>query len=335
VASSSSANKVAKLAQKGKGKKVRFQGGTLFPVVIVIVVALLAALVVYARQSRPGPGAGEPNSNEHWHAAIGFYVCDESGLLTHPNLTGTLEETDALGNLSNQRYIATGIHSHGDGVMHWHPNSSGRATGTNAKLNVFLANYAVTLTNTKLAFPVAQGAETYEEGKTKCKVGGVEKTASLKLWVWDNYSKVSTEAPQVYTANMGDVRIKRDGMVFMVAFVPDDTKPKAPATAFNLLQLGAADGSGSTQTTTATGGTDNQATTTTTIGGAPGASTVTSAGTATSVGTAGSTPTGEPAATSTGTASTVTATTGPGGATTSTAKSTATTVKSSTAITSG
>lgn len=335
MASSSSANKVAKLAQKGKGKKVRFQGGTLFPVVIVIVVALLAALVVYARQSRPGPGAGEPNSNEHWHAAIGFYVCDESGLLTHPNLTGTLEETDALGNLSNQRYIATGIHSHGDGVMHWHPNSSGRATGTNAKLNVFLANYAVTLTNTKLAFPVAQGAETYEEGKTKCKVGGVEKTASLKLWVWDNYSKVSTEAPQVYTANMGDVRIKRDGMVFMVAFVPDDTKPKAPATAFNLLQLGAADGSGSTQTTTATGGTDNQATTTTTIGVAPGASTVTSAGTATSVGTAGSTPTGEPAATSTGTASTVTATTGPGGATTSTAKSTATTVKSSTAITSG
>ncbi len=334
MASSSSANKVAKLAQKGKGKKVRFQGGTLFPVVIVIVVALLAALVVYARQSRPGPGAGEPNSNQHWHAALGFYVCDENGLLTHPNLTGTLEETDSLGNLSNQRYIATGIHSHGDGVMHWHPNSSGRATGTNAKLNVFLANYGVTLSNTKLSFPAAQGGNTYEEGKTKCKVGGVEKTASLKLWVWDNYSKVSTQAPQVYTANMGDVRIKQDGMVFMVAFVPDDTKPKAPETAFNLPTLGAADGSGSTQTTTATGGTDNAATTTT-IGTATGASTVTSAGTATSAATAGSTPTGEPAATSTSTASTSAASTGPSGATTSTAKSTATTVKSSTAITSG
>jgi hypothetical protein len=326
VASSSSANKVAKLAQKGKGKKVRFQGGTLFPVVIVIVVALLAALVVYARQSRPGPGAGEPNSNQHWHAALGFYVCDKAGQIFHPNLTGTLEETDSLGNLSNQRYIANGIHSHGDGVMHWHPNSSGRATGTNAKLNVFLANYGVTLSNTKLSFPTAQGGETYEEGKTTCTVDGVEKTASLKLWVWDNYSKVSTQAPQVYTANMGDVRIKQDGMVFVVAFVPDDTKPKPPPTAFNLPQLGAADGSGSTQTTTATGGTDNAATTTTI--GATGASTVTSGGTAASTATAGSTPAGEPSATSTSTASTSTATT-------STAKSTATTVKSSTANTSG
>lgn len=281
MASSSSASKVAKLAQKGKGKKVRFQGGTLFPLAIVIIVVLLGTLVVYARQSRPGPGEGEPTSLQHWHAALGFYVCDDKGLKIEPNLTGALEETDANGQLVSQEFVATGIHSHSDGVMHWHPNSSGKATGTNAKLKVFLNNYHVTLTNSKLAFPASQGGETFEEGKSTCKIDGVEKTASLKLWVWDNYSKVSTEDPQVYTTNMGDVRIRTDGMVFMVAFVPDDVKPKAPETAFNLPELGAADGSGSTVTsdtvTSDTVTTDSTSgdSTATTVGGEPSDSTAT------------------------------------------------------------
>ncbi len=252
MASSSSADKVAKLAQKGKGKKVRFQGGTLFPVIIVVVVLVLSALVVYARQSRPGPGEGEPTSLQHWHAALGFYVCDENGLKIEPNVTGTLEETDATGQLVSQRFVATGIHSHSDGVMHWHPNSSGKATGTNAKLKVYLDNYGITLTNTKLAFPASQGGESYDEGKSKCTIDGVTKTASLKVWVWDNYAKVSTEDPQVYTTNMGDVRLLKDGMVFMVAFVPDDVSPKPPETAFNLPELGAADGSGNTATSAVT-----------------------------------------------------------------------------------
>jgi len=253
VASSSSANKVAKLAQKGKGKKVRFQGGTLFPLVIIIVVVLLGSLVVYARQTRPGPGEGEPTANQHWHAALGFYVCDDThGLFTHPNLTGALEDQNADGSYVSQRFVANGIHSHSDGVMHWHPSSSGKATGTNAKLEVFLKNYGVTLTNSKLVFPADQGGETYEEGKSKCKIDGVEKDASLKLWVWDSYAKVDTEEPQIYTTNMGDVRIKNDGMVFMVAFVPDDTKPKPPETAFNLPELGAADNGGVVATTVPT-----------------------------------------------------------------------------------
>ncbi|HEY4333986.1 MAG TPA: hypothetical protein VGM78_15500 [Ilumatobacteraceae bacterium] len=245
MASSSSAKKVAKLAQKGKGKKVRFQGGTLFPLIVVGVVLIFGALIVYARVSRPGPGEGAPTSNDHWHAAYGFYVCDSNGLKIEPNLTGILEETDAQGNLDNARYLKTGIHSHGDGVMHWHPSDSGVATGTNARLKVFLANYGVTLSDTKLSFPAGQGGETFEEGKTTCKINGVEKKASLKLWVWNNYSTATTSPPDAtYTADMGDVRIKQDGMVFMVAFVPDGTTPKPPESAANLKALGSVDGGG-------------------------------------------------------------------------------------------
>ncbi len=251
MATSSSASKVAKLAQKGKGKKVRFQGGTVFPAVIVGVLVLLLPLVVYARQSRPGPGEGAPTINDHWHAAFGTYICDENGLLELPVLTGALEDE---GTDSFNKYQRTGVHSHGDGVMHWHP-FTGAATGTNAKLKVFLNNYGIKLSDDKLTLPAEQGGDVFEEDVTTCKVDGSEKNASIKLWVWDNYSTVATADPAVYTANMGDVRLKNDGMVFVIAFVPDDVDPVAPEYAARLPELGAADGSGQvTPDTTVTDG---------------------------------------------------------------------------------
>ena len=67
--------------------------------------------------------------------------------------------------------------------MHWHP-STGAATGSNARLKVFLDNYDITLTDKKLVLPKSQGGLTFEEGKTKCIVDGKEKQASLKVWVW-------------------------------------------------------------------------------------------------------------------------------------------------------
>lgn len=260
MASSSSASKVAKLAQKGKGKKVRFQGGTVFPVVIAAVVLVFGALIVYARESRPGPGEGEPTSNQHWHGALGVYVCDEGGLQELPKLTGNLEEQDVNGQYVSKEFVRTGIHSHDDGVMHWHPTSSGRATGTNAKLGVFLNNYDISLTDDKLSLPAEQSTtsadgDVYEEGKSKCMIDGKEQTASLKLWVWDNYSRVD-EAPSVYTTNMDDVRIKNDGMVFQIAFVPDDVDPVAPSWSADLPALGAADGGQVLPTDDGTQGTD-------------------------------------------------------------------------------
>lgn len=253
MATTSSASKVAKLAQKGKGKKVRFQGGIVFPAVIVGVLVLLLPLIVYARQSRPGPGEGEPTINQHWHAAYSMYICDDNGLLELPVVTGALEEQDTLGNLISQKFQRTGVHSHGDGVIHWHPYS-GAATGTNAKLKVFLNNYDIKLSDSKLELPESQGGQVFEEGKTTCIVDGTEKDATLKLWVWDNYSNIGKTDPAVYTANMGNVPIDRDGMVFVVAFVPDDVDPVAPDYASNLPELGAADGSGPvTPDTTSTG----------------------------------------------------------------------------------
>ena len=54
MVSSSSTKKAAKLAQKGKGKKVRFQGGTLFPMIVLAILVVGLGTIVYARATVPG-----------------------------------------------------------------------------------------------------------------------------------------------------------------------------------------------------------------------------------------------------------------------------------------
>lgn len=247
MAPSSSAKKVAKLASRGKGKKVRFQGGTIFPVAVGIVVVILLGLVVYARQSLPSEGSGPPRANvDHWHAAYGFYVCDEF----LPKLVGTKEDTviDSVTGqrvLANEKFRTTGVHSHGDGVIHYHPYSS-RASGNRARLGIFLDVYDVELTDDKLVLPADQvgpGEQSvYDTGTFKC---GDKKT-KIVVRVWDHYEKVDSYRDRV--TDFDNTRITNNGMVFTIAIVPDeaDVNIPQPPWAPQLPALGAADGSGDT-----------------------------------------------------------------------------------------
>ena len=56
--------KAAKLAQKGKGRKVRFQGGTVFPAAVAITLILGFALIVYSRQTLPEADSTPPTIND-------------------------------------------------------------------------------------------------------------------------------------------------------------------------------------------------------------------------------------------------------------------------------
>src|SRR5690242_19744129 len=115
----SSAKRVARLAERGKGKKIRFQGGTLFPVIIAAIVLLGTLLVVYSRNTSRSDALG-PKLGDHWHMAYGIYVCDHYLDPFQDNKESSAE------------YQVLQIHSHGDGVMHWHPgneNAIGHTTG--------------------------------------------------------------------------------------------------------------------------------------------------------------------------------------------------------------
>ena len=262
---SSSAKKVARLAQKGKGKKVRFQGGTVFPAVIVVVLIVGLSLVAYARQSAPS-GNEAPTVNDHWHVSYGFYGCDKY----LPNLIGDKEDP------VDPNYVKYGIHSHDDGVIHWHP--SGLATGSRAKFGLFLTVYGIKLSDTKLEFPAdQQSGMVYEEGETKC----YKKDSELRTYVWNQYDK--PEDRKMLITDFKNIRIDRDGMVIVVAFVPKDADaPPLPESAVNLPELGAVDGAGATTSTVAGVTTTTVAgATTTTVAGAT--TTTTGSATTTSV----------------------------------------------------
>jgi hypothetical protein len=267
VASSSSARKVAKLASKGKGKKVRFSGGTLFPAVIVGVVVVCLALVVYARQTLPRSGEGAPQVGDHWHVSYGIYTCDTY----QPNLIGELEDSG--------KYEATGIHSHDDGVIHWHPFSA-RATGNRAKLGVFLDNYGITLTQDRIELPAEQaidGENVWDVDDFTC--NGQE--TQVRVRIWENYAD-STNFRDVVTS-FDEIPVNKDGMAFAIAIVPRDADIPMPPSAPNLPTLGATDG-GNVPTTVPEGGStvpDGSSTTAPTGSTTEGGSTTTATTTAT------------------------------------------------------
>lgn len=264
---------MARLAQKGKGRKVRFQGGTLFPTVMAVVVGLGIALIVYARQSAPA-GATPPTVNDHWHISYGFYTCaDEATSRTTadflPDLTGNIESTP--------QYQANYIHSHDDGVIHWHAYS-GLASGARAKIGIFFENYGVDVSAEGITFQDQNSGTDYVVGETKCTDGsGKEVDGVVQVVVWERYDDPDTKTiyfadeslvdesdpNQAYIGNFHDLRIRKDGMAVTVAFVPLGTEVPMPKSASELPALGAVDAGATTTTVAGTTTTTPGATTST------------------------------------------------------------------------
>lgn len=251
MASGSSAKKVARLAQKGKGKKVRFQGGTLFPTVMAVVIVLGIGLVVYARQSAPNLNV-PPTINDHWHVSYGFYKCD--GFL--PNLVGAKEDPPS------PEYIKYNVHSHDDGVIHWH--ASALAAGNRAKLGLFFRTYDVKVNTDGIFFPEDQnGGESYSVEDTKCKnTSGEEVTPQVQVIVWDRYD--NPDVSKKFITDFDNIRIDKDGMAMTFAIAAPGVEIPMPPTAANLPELGLIDTAPSA--TTVPGATDTTVAPSTTAG---------------------------------------------------------------------
>jgi len=243
VANGSSAKRVARLAQKGKGKKVRFQGGTVFPGIMAAVIIAGLLLVAYARQSAPDSDA-PPTINDHWHLSYGFYVCDDF----LPPLVGTKEQP------IDPDYLKYGVHSHDDGVIHWHPAAF--ATGSRAKLGLFFKVYDIKVSSTKLEFPADQnGGQVFNVDNQKCKdKNGKEVTPQVKMVVWNRYDDPGNGRTLI--TDFENLRIDRDAMAVTVAFVAPGVDVPKPPSADQLIELGAIDsGQVAPTTTVATGDT--------------------------------------------------------------------------------
>jgi len=246
VATSSSARKVAKLASRGKGKKVRFTSGTTFPAIVVATILAMVALVAYAKISQPSVESGAPQPGDEWSIAYGIKVCDE--LL--PNLTGTAADLEKDASTGDLNAVASGSDS--DGIIHYHPQVGG-ATGGRAKLGVFLDVYDIELTNSKLVLPESQVAPgeprswDIEDDDVFKGTSCEGKEAVLKVRVWNDYT--SGEFFDNVT-DFRNLRFGNNGMVFAIAVVPRDAEIAKPDSAAKLSELGVIGAGDSAPTTT-------------------------------------------------------------------------------------
>jgi hypothetical protein len=196
-----------------------------------VIMVLGVALVAFAANDRKSETDVPPVLGDHWHAAVGFYICDQF----EPDIA--------------EFESRVGIHTHGDGVIHIHPSSAAGA-GENATLGTFLEGAGVTLTDTELTM----GDKSWKEGDQKCG----DEDGELVVAQWKDVQS-SDEKPALIRRDFDSIRFREDGEGYTIAFVPEGTTdiPK-PASAAQLQALGAADDPTAT-TSTSAGATDTTA----------------------------------------------------------------------------
>jgi hypothetical protein len=198
----SSSKKVARAAKTGG----RAGSGRNFgwPLLVGSVVVVGVLLIVLSRGGNADAVA--PKLGDHWHAAYGIYDCDHF----IPNLQDIKQDT-------------TGLHTHGDGLMHMHPFGT-TYTGHGANIG----NWGDT-TGLEVSDKSIKAAGIDEKNGDKCN----GKAGTLKLKVWTSPDDKTGHlidkdyadyAPQEFT-------------MWVLAFVPDGADiPKPPQATIDNLQ---------------------------------------------------------------------------------------------------
>jgi hypothetical protein len=215
VAKSTSAKKVARLAQRGKGKKVRFQGGSVFPAVVLGVVLAGLGLIAYSRATVPGLDA-VAEADRQVTIATGFYLCDEWIVLD-----GVADPATSFADF--------GVADLGGGVTLMNSLPADGSRGP--RFGNFLDAYGVQLNDTRLRLPEgAAGEVLFEEGTTKC--DGSDALLSVITWTdLEDPGSAST-----FITAFPDLRLTTNGMVVAVAFTPRGTSVPLPPSTDALAQ---------------------------------------------------------------------------------------------------
>lgn len=213
-----SANKkVARAARAGGRARAAGERSLLFPSALVVVVILGTLLVVYAREERLANALERPLAFEdHWHAAFGFYVCDEF-----------LPELPEYHPPQNR-----GVHGHGDGLIHIHPFSTARA-GERATMKNFIADGGEVLgggdefADDRLGVP---GGQTYVEGEDGCDGAGEDPVVQVAIWNTGFAAQENSDPDRVVVEGLDSLRFDEDGRVYTIAFAtPGADIPPPPS----------------------------------------------------------------------------------------------------------
>jgi hypothetical protein len=226
----SSAKKVARAARTGGGRTRRGSTSWVWPGLMAAVVILGTAGIVYSRDQRQ-PDNTRPLTTDHWHAAIGYYICGSFV----PNLP---EGDDPLG-----------IHGHGDNVVHIHPFGAS-SSGKRATLEVYFDTVNADISDDRIELP---GQETKSNGD-RCENG----PGRVQTKVWDTRSP--TDPGRIVEGDPSNIR-PQDNQLITIAFVPEGTDIPRPPSEPNLDAL--TDVPGATTTTSTPAPTTSSSTTTT------------------------------------------------------------------------
>lgn len=227
---------------------------------MAVVVVLGTAGIVFSRDQRQPDNtrplaAATGRAGDHWHAAIGYYIC--GAFAPNPPDTGQ----DPLG-----------VHSHGDGVVHIHPFSA-QSSGKRAVLGIYFDSTHLTVTSSKIQVP---GVDARNNGD-KCG----DQVAQVRTKVWD--SRDPSDQGRIVTGNPRDIH-PTDGMLITIAFEPDGVDIPRPPSADQLDKLTDVNPTGGSTTTTVPGSP------TTTVAGDPTATTTPSSTTAPTTSPSSTTP---------------------------------------------
>lgn len=242
----SSGKKVARAASTGGGRTSRGKTPWGWYSAISLVVILGVVLVVVSREDtldRVGERNTEvPTRKDHWHAAYGFYFCDQ---FSPP--------------LADNGRDPLGIHTHGDGVVHVHPFTQA-ASGNRATMGVFERTMGITLSKTSLDV----GDRDYSNGD-KCG----DKPGKVQVFV----------DGERFNGDPSDIHFGKDRQAIVIAFAPEDADiPKTPPSFAQLGNLSDVPQGGQqpnvdNQATTSTSAPDGGQETTTSVPGTTSSST--------------------------------------------------------------
>lgn len=205
----SSSKKIKRVQAAGVSRSPGQRRNLGFPAMIIGIVLVGLVSVYFARDHRQGQEAEAPVANQdHWHAAFGTYVC------------GAFEK-----NPGDAKADASGIHTHGDGLIHIHPYSAASA-GKNATFSVFADQIGLGLG--KDSFTIPQG-KTWKNGDKCTDEKGKSKPGRVAMFVWPPQATDKTK-PKVVTEDIGAIRLAENGQAFVLAFLPEgDTPPLPPS----------------------------------------------------------------------------------------------------------